>query len=92
MLTILLKYGIVEYNNNYYKQTDDIPTGFSVSPIFANLFLNLVLDSDLRNIPEIDNYTRYLDNIYLHTSLSNEQLISLLNRGELQFEITDDGK
>ena len=68
LLTVTFSESLILFNNEYYKQIDEVGMGFPLGPTFANIFVSYYVQIWLKNYPYEFKpviYKRYVDSTFL---------------------------
>ena len=79
LLDFVLNSSFVEYNDNVFKQLQGIPMGTNAAVHIANLYLALEVDSLFQNCPDVRHYFRYIDDIFLIWTGTEEDLLDFFD-------------
>lgn len=67
LIQFICDHNYFEFNGSFYHQTDGIAMGTNVAPILANIYLALIIDELINNLPGILLYRRYIDDVLILT-------------------------
>jgi hypothetical protein len=76
-LKTIIRYNTFQINQMYCLQKIGLPMGGPLSGTLANIYLG-VLENFVENIPQICLYNRYMDDLLLITTFSNDELNEFL--------------
>jgi hypothetical protein len=65
LIKLICSHNYFGYNNTIYHQTDGIAMGTSVAPILANIYLALIVDEQIKALPNVILYKRYIDDVFI---------------------------
>jgi hypothetical protein len=85
-LSTIIKYNTFQVQNVYYLQTIGLPMGGRLSCTLANIYLG-ILEKSVYNLPKIHLYNRYVDDILLITSYSEEETGKFIKDLESSFSL-----
>lgn len=78
MLNIIMKNNYFEYHEQFFHQIEGLAMGTNCAVSVANLYMAVLIDSKLMNLPSIRLYSRYIDDICFIFKGSKQELDDLI--------------
>jgi hypothetical protein len=82
MAEAIMKHNYFEYNNKLYHQKEGIAMGTNCAVALANIYMYLLIDRRLVNLPNISRYGRFIDDIcfiYTGNLIDLKEIIQITN-------------